>query len=275
MRNESPLEPNEPTRAGPDQPTEPDFRPDVVFWNETRGTWKERSFPESKLLLVLSNTPALLTWRDEHAEAIRTPIAQDKAWFIPAHTSFAAHWHGPASIVCLGQAALGFEFKRPRIFRLIDLARTDWDLSQIISAQRAGDPGPEKWAVRLAQRVAAILQDNEVHWRTTGLSSDRLRVTLDFIEENLAQKLTREQLAELGGQSLHHFVRLFKARMGLSIREYITLRRCFRARELIQLGERQADAASAVGFSDQQKMCNKFTQIFGSPPSTFAPADPE
>lgn len=276
MQNEHPHhEPFESTRPESKQPTGPSFdsalEPESGLCFFPAGTWKERSDPETIVLLILSATPGLLTSRDSAGAPTRTPTATETVWFIPARTPFAAHWHGPVSIVCLRPVTEAFESPLPRVFRLVDLARLDWELSRLcLSFQQALCAQPSI-ANLVSRRVLAVLAENETHWRTAGLSNERLQATCDLIEEHLAQNISRELLAEADGQSLHHFVRMFKLRTGLTLRQYIARRRCFRARELIESGERLAEAAAAVGFFDQPEMCRKFNDVFGCPPSKFAP----
>jgi AraC family transcriptional regulator len=248
---------------------------DVNYWMQPAGTWRERNVPASLVLVLLGSAPALLNSRGPDGRPDRTAVSGEAAWFLPAGMPFSAHWHGPLAIACLGLVPPVAGYVRSRIFRLIDLARLDWELAeQLRGFPRTGDGGREE-AMAVAQRVAAVLQKQETLWRNIGLSTERLQATTDFIEEHLAQKLSRELLARADGQSLHHFARMFKLRTGLSLREYIALRRCFRARELIAAGVRLVDASATVGFFDQPEMSRKFNQIFGCPPGTFAPADPD
>ena len=244
------------------------------FWIQPPGAWLERSLPASLILLLFGASPAVLIARNPDGRTYRTSVAGETAWYIPSGTLFSAHWHGTHAIACLGLAPPVADGGLSRTFRLGDLARVDWELADVVRRihQARGFGRDETMAV--AHRVVTVLEANESHWRTAGLSTDRLQATTDFIEEHLAQKLSRELLARADGQSLHHFARMFKLRTGRTLREYIALRRCFRARELIGSGMRLVDAAATVGFCDQPEMSSKFNQVFGCPPGSFAPADP-
>jgi AraC-like DNA-binding protein len=281
MQNDIPChKPSDPSRpeSGPPADKDPDLLSSTGdgdnFWMQPVGTWRERSVPASLLLLMFGSAPVLLTSRNADGRTVRLSVAGETAWFIPSGTPFSAHWHGPHAIACLGISPPVATGGSPRTFRLGDLARLDWDLAELVRRfhQARGFDRAETMAV--ARRVVTVLEKNESHWRTVGLSTDRLQATTDYIEEFLAQKLSRELLARADGQSLHHFARMFKLRTGLSLREYIALRRCFRARELIASGVRLVDAAATVGFFDQPEMSRKFNQVFGCPPGSFVPADP-
>lgn len=281
MHNDHPCnEPSEPIRPESGPCADEDLHPlssaaaDIEFWLQVAGTWRERNAPASVVLVLFGSAPALLTSRGPDGRSERTPVVGETAWFIPSGTPVSAHWHGPRAIACLGSASLEQVGHPTRIFRLDDLARRDWALNELLRGYRLERDSGHDAAMAIARRVDAVLQENDTHWRNVGLSTERLYATTDFIEEHLTHKLSRELLARADGQSLHHFARMFKLRTRLSLREYIALRRCFRARELIGSGMRLVDAAATVGFFDQPEMCRKFNHVFGCPPSTFAPAEP-
>lgn len=281
MQNDHPFQQTsepDPRESGPsaDENVHPLSSPptDINFWMQAAGNWREVPAPAPLVLVLLGTTPALLTSRGADGRADRMPVAGEAAWFIPAGTPFAAHWHGPRAMACLESAWLEKAGHLTRVFRLDDLARRDWELSELLRGYRLSRDVGREAVTAITRRVGVVLQENDTHWRSVGLSTERLHAATDFIEQHLSQKLSRELLARADGQSLHHFARMFKLRTGLSLREYIALRRCFRARELIGSGMRLVDAAAAVGFFDQPEMCRKFNQFFGCPPSTFAPADP-
>lgn len=60
-----------------------------------------------------------------------------------------------------------------------------------------------------------------------------LKEALGYIEENLSQKITVEELAELAGYSKYHFIRKFKEQTGATVMEYINSLRLSAASELL------------------------------------------
>jgi AraC-like DNA-binding protein len=247
---------------------------DTDFWLQSPGVWQERRNDSPLLLLTLSKAIAILSVRAIDGRLVRVPIANEKIWLIPAGTPFAAHWHAHAQVVCLKLKPNEMFSAETRVIRLVDVTRDDWRLTRMVAGWRTGKPGSyaeaQSRAVDLARHAAIVLKASGKHFSEKWLSTERFRQAGDFIEEHLNKKLSREVLASAVGQSLHHFTRMFKRRTGLTLREYISRRRCFRARELIESGERLSRAAVAVGFADQAEMCKKFNQVFGSTPGKFA-----
>jgi AraC family transcriptional regulator len=66
-----------------------------------------------------------------------------------------------------------------------------------------------------------------------GLSSRRLRLVLEYIEDTLGQPIKLRELAALFGISTRHFERAFRQSTGSSPHAYVMDRRLHRARELL------------------------------------------
>lgn len=266
------------TQLPPDKfsssPESPAFTTD--FWLQSPGVWQERKDENPLLLMTLSKATAILSVRATNGRRVRVPIEHEKIWLIPADTPFAAHWHARAPIVCLKLTSEEMSLAESRVVRLVDVARDDWRLARMVAGWRGRKSNShaeaQSRAADLARHTAVVLKANGKHLCEKWLSTERFRQVGDLIEENLNQKLSREVLAATAGQSLHHFTRMFKRRTGLTVRQYISQRRCFRARELIEQGERLRHAAAAVGFADHPDMCNKFNEVFGTTPGKFARA---
>lgn len=103
------------------------------------------------------------------------------------------------------------------------------------------------------------------------LTRQRLRASLDFINDNLGSDLSVEAIAkEAAGASGYHFAHAFSAALGVSPYQYILDRRVSRARELLARTERPvADIAYAVGFSSQAHMTSMFCKRLGITPAKF------
>jgi AraC-like DNA-binding protein len=66
-----------------------------------------------------------------------------------------------------------------------------------------------------------------------GLSSRRLRIVLDYIEDTLDQSIKLRELAALAGISAHHFERAFRQSTGYSPHAYVMERRLRMGRDLL------------------------------------------
>ncbi len=64
-----------------------------------------------------------------------------------------------------------------------------------------------------------------------GLSSRRLRLVLEHIEDTLGQPIKLRELAALAGISARHFERAFRQSTGSSPHAYVMDRRLHRARD--------------------------------------------
>ncbi|MBX3738918.1 MAG: helix-turn-helix transcriptional regulator [Candidatus Didemnitutus sp.] len=238
------------------------------------------SVPEQRLahpvaLITLAPATALFSWQGDQKPR-RHPVRAEKIWLMPAGHPHAITWHQPVPVLrlVLPPGALS----ATHLFRLVDLTRIDWDAAEAINSLRPHFKQPElapadfveKQCKIIAGQLMAALQRPRARLGTSGLVAERFRRITDQIEDKLDEDFTREQLAAIAGISEHHFSRMFTQRTGLSLREYIALRRCFRARPLIPTGMPLVQVAQSVGFKDQSAMCKKFLLFFGRAPSTFA-----
>src|SRR5712672_4094783 len=66
-----------------------------------------------------------------------------------------------------------------------------------------------------------------------GLPARRLKLILDYIEENLARPIAMRQLGELAGTSIRHFERAFRQAIGVPPHAYVVRKRIARARDLL------------------------------------------
>ena len=78
----------------------------------------------------------------------------------------------------------------------------------------------------------------------------RIRKVLNFIEENLDNELSLENLAEIGNYSPFHFHRIFRGIIGETLQEYITRNRMEKSTMLLSHQKQKSieDIFSEVGF---------------------------
>lgn len=92
---------------------------------------------------------------------------------------------------------------------------------------------------------------------------------LDFMQAQLAHKLTLEQLAAVAGLSPFHFLRSFKARHHATPQQWLMALRLARAKRLLAAGEAPAQVAAAVGLSDQSHLNRAFVGRYGVTPGRY------
>ncbi|ELP65214.1 AraC family transcriptional regulator [Streptomyces turgidiscabies] len=118
---------------------------------------------------------------------------------------------------------------------------------------------------RLLRLNGGALQERVV--RTAGgRIAARARAVL---EETMAGPPTLEKLATDLGTSPFALLRAFRDTYGLPPHAWLTDARVRRARRLLDAGTLPADAAVAVGFTDQPHLNRHFTRIVGVPPGAY------
>ncbi|MFF4247952.1 AraC family transcriptional regulator [Streptomyces sp. NPDC001822] len=89
------------------------------------------------------------------------------------------------------------------------------------------------------------------------------------LEERMERPPTLEALAAELGTSPFALLRAFKKRYGMPPHTWLTDARVRRARRMLDAGSAPADAAVAVGFTDQPHLNRHFTRIVGVPPGAY------
>jgi AraC family transcriptional regulator len=106
--------------------------------------------------------------------------------------------------------------------------------------------------------------------RQSVLNAGKLRAIDRFVEDNLEEPLSLDQLAQHAGMSRYYFLRCFKAATGISPLQYVIAKRVERARDMLSNGsESIAEIAYASGFSSQSHLNWAFKRHFGVTPGAF------
>jgi AraC family transcriptional regulator len=93
---------------------------------------------------------------------------------------------------------------------------------------------------------------------------------LDCVEENLTSPLTLEMLAKRLNYSPYYCTRQFHKYAGISLRNYIRLRKVSSAViDLRDTGERIIDIAVKYGFSSQEAFTRSFKKAYGMTPNEY------
>ena len=105
----------------------------------------------------------------------------------------------------------------------------------------------------------------------------RIRKVLNFIEENLDNELSLENLAEIGNYSPFHFHRIFRGIIGETLQEYINRKRLEKSTMLLSHQKQKSieDIFSEVGFKSNSTFSKTFKKYFGVSPSVFRKNTPE
>lgn len=103
--------------------------------------------------------------------------------------------------------------------------------------------------------------------KKTYSSDTQVEQLLKYINRNLSENLSIDQLANRFFFSKYHMMRKFKNETGYTIHNYITSKRLLMARALISQGMPVMKAAQASGFHDYTTFVRAYKKQFGKAPS--------
>lgn len=103
--------------------------------------------------------------------------------------------------------------------------------------------------------------------KKTYSSDTQVEQLLKYINRNLSENLSIDQLANRIFFSKYHMMRKFKNETGYTIHNYITSKRLLMARSLISQGMPVMKAAQASGFHDYTTFVRAYKKQFGKAPS--------
>ena len=120
--------------------------------------------------------------------------------------------------------------------------------------------------VRLMQTQASKLIENDYKKLK---NTSRLAFIIDYIKNNLHQKLSIEHLARLAFVSKSNFFKLFKYEIGIAPNEFILMERIKRAKELLKENQSIKEVAFGTGFSDTNHFIKTFKTFEGLTPKNY------
>ena len=143
------------------------------------------------------------------------------------------------------------------------------EIEQTLQNEHFGDP-----VLRNALFTQFMIYINRIFLRTSSspdkktYSSDtQVEQLLKYINRNLSENLSIDQLANRFFFSKYHMMRKFKNETGYTIHNYITSKRLLMARSLINQGMPVMKAAQASGFHDYTTFVRAYKKQFGKAPS--------
>lgn len=102
--------------------------------------------------------------------------------------------------------------------------------------------------------------------------SRRLERVRRYLHEHADRGVTLDELAAVALLSPFHLARWFKRAFGQAPIAYHRTLRLVRAAERLAGSGSLAEAAEAVGYSDEAALCHAFRRHFGCPPRQWAAA---
>ena len=100
-------------------------------------------------------------------------------------------------------------------------------------------------------------------------NADIIRTSIAYIEQNLKNDITPEELARMAGYSVWHYQRLFAQVIGVPLAAYINRRRLDRALEEISVNRKATDVAMDYGFDTYVGFYKAFLRMYGCSPKKY------
>lgn len=133
---------------------------------------------------------------------------------------------------------------------------------------------PERTAILesyMTVLIAKILRKAHVSPSTKGVAFDGVwRALSEFIDENLTQKMTLEDLAQKCFYSPSYFSRIFKQKFGITLVDYLAKERAHLAADLLTSTTLSMEAiAEKCGFGNKSGLYRAFEKTYGCSPSEY------
>lgn len=94
--------------------------------------------------------------------------------------------------------------------------------------------------------------------------------TITWIESHLHEPISANDMYHISGFSKYHFHRIFQAAVGMSVSEYIRMRRLANAAStLLHTDERIIDIAIFYQFDSQESFTRAFKKLYSLPPGRY------
>jgi AraC family transcriptional regulator len=217
-----------------------------------------------------------------------TPISTGEVAIIPAHTPHKLAWNqaGDCTFLILNPsiiARVAYESVDPDKVELVPhFDKPDPLIYQISSALKnilqTNPQGSSLYAESMATALAAhLLQHYSARKAVVqnfkgGIPKYKLQQAIDYINQNLAEDISLEAIAQQVGMSQYHFARLFKEATGFAPYQFVMKCRVERAKELILQKQLSiAEIALEVGFNSQSNFTQNFKRFTGVTPKQLRP----
>lgn len=123
-----------------------------------------------------------------------------------------------------------------------------------------------EWLTQIIDRSSARRRPQSA---TTPRDDRALRVALDLLADQPERNVSLDELASAADIGKFRLVRLFRERTGLPPHALQIAHRVRMARRLLEGGQPVADAALAVGFTDQSHLHRHFRRTLGITPTQY------
>ncbi len=262
------------------------------FYNclEKPNYYQEHTHEEIQITLPQANAKAWMKCRSDSAKQYTQLIEAGQSYLVSPNQPHALDWQQTGEMTLFYihpnffvNATGEFIGDYPEIdkrFSLVDdpLIR---EVGVILGHLSSSGKDIERlYAESLANLLAVHLLRNYLNCKVKvsdnfdRLAPRKLNTVFEYIEVNLAQKITLSDLAAIVGVGRFYFCRLFKGSTNLSPYNYVLQQRVKRAKKLLKDSELPiCDVALECGFSSQSHLAKHFRNTVGTTPKMYRQSD--
>lgn len=235
-------------------------------------------------LLLTGDSEGQITWRRKSGSSVAEKLAADQFCLITAACRYSIRWAKAQEILRLDlgerlvEEHLAFPLHGVIVEDLRPLARLGSFLSSLAeelweASRRAAAPS-RTLIEGLGTALAALVLEKQFQAVVDPAQTPKLPETLlerltTYVEANVENEVSVEEMARIAGLCLDHFGRRFKNSTGYAPSQYILRARVAAADRLLRTGEfRVAEVALRLGFCDQSHFHRQFVKFLGKTPKT-------
>lgn len=262
------------------------------FYNclEKPNYYEEHTHEEIQITLPQANAKAWMKCRSSSAKQCTKLIEAGQSYLVSSNQPHALDWQQTAEMTlfyihpnffvnAIGEF-IGNDLEIDKRFSLVDdtLIR---EVGIILRHLCSSNKDIERlYAESLANLLAVHLLKNYLNCKVgvsdnfNRLATKKLNIVFEYIEANLAQKITLSDLAAIVGVGKFYFCRLFKGSTNLTPYNYVLQQRVKRAKKLLKNSELPiCDIAIECGFSNQSHLAKHFRNTVGTTPKMYRQSD--
>lgn len=257
----------------------------IYFDRQAPAFWPAHSHSQLELMLLGEEAECHFVWLGPDGSWHQEKLMGPQICVIPPHVVHTCEWQKTADMILLYveagvDEAVAHTTPGVDVHKFSALAGHDQIIWQLVASLRQLCRQTEALDRFYIESIGAVLATHlvkaHIHAREGikcargGLSPGQLDRVLTYINRHLGEGLPIAAMAREASISPYHFIRLFKASMGLPPHQYVLKSRLLRAKEMLCTGEfRVAEAAYESGFCDQSHLTRHFRKFFGFTPKAL------